>query len=114
MKYLCLIYEDQSRAPALPRETIEKAMADYQSFTDDLKEGGRCIEYGAFPPDTATTVRVRNGKLSTTDGPYAETKEQLGVYYLIEAKDLNEAIHVAERIPSAQWGSVEVRPVMEF
>ncbi len=114
MKYLCLIYEDQSRLPVLPKETVEKAMADYQSFTGELKKSGRCIAYGAFPPDTATTVRVRNGKLSATDGPFAETKEQLGVYYLIEAHDLNEAIRVAEKIPSAQWGSVEVRPVSEF
>ncbi|MGH7485916.1 MAG: YciI family protein, partial [bacterium] len=63
---------------------------------------------------TATTVRSRNGKVSTTDGPFAETKEQLGGYYLIEAKDLNDAIQVAGRIPSARFGSVEVRPIMEF
>ena len=65
------------------------------------------------PPDTAVTVRVRNGKVSTTDGPYAETKEQLGGYYLIEAADLNEAIRIAARIPAAQVGCVEVRPVAQ-
>ena len=114
MKYLCLIYEDQSQLPVLPQAEIEKAMAEYQAFTVDLKKSKHCIQYGAFPPNTTTTVRVRNGKLSMTDGPFAETKEQLGVYYLIEAADLNQAIRVAEKIPSARWGSVEIRPVMEF
>ena len=69
--------------------------------------------HGLQHTDTATTVRVRNGKVSTTDGPFAETKEQLGGYYLISAKDLNEAISIASRIPSAKWGSVEVRPVWD-
>ena len=114
MKYLCLIYEDQSKGANLPKEVIEQAMAQYHAYTSDLKQSGHCVEYGAFPPGTVTTLRVRNGKTSTTDGPYAETKEQLGVYYLLEAKDLNDAIRLAEKIPSAQWGSVEVRPVMEF
>ena len=66
------------------------------------------------PTETATTVRVRNGKISTTDGPFAETKEQLGGYYLINAKDLNDAIQVAAKIPSARAGSIEIRPIMEF
>jgi hypothetical protein len=67
-----------------------------------------------LPVNTATTVRVRNGKLSTTDGPFAETKEQLGGFYMIDARDLNEAIQVASRIPSAKTGSIEVRPIMVF
>ncbi len=114
MKYLCLIYEEQSKLPTLPKAQVEKAMAEYQAFTADLKKQGHCIQHGAFPPGTTTTIRVRNGRLSATDGPYAETKEQLGVYYLIEAKDLDAAILVAGNIPSAKWGSVEIRPVREF
>ena len=101
MKYLCLVYEDQSHGRKLPKSEIEKAMAAYDAFTSELKKSGRAIQYGALPPDTATTVRVRNGQRSVTDGPFIETKEQLGVYYLIEARDLNEAIRVAENIPSA-------------
>ena len=89
-------------------------MAEYWAFTDDIKKTGHHIaSNGLQPTKTATTVRVRNGKVSTTDGPFAETKEQLGGFYLIEAKDLNDAIQVAARIPSARWGSVEVRPVWE-
>lgn len=114
MKYMCLIYENQAEGATLPKAEIENAMADYQAFTGELKKSKRCLQHGAFQPNTATTVRVRNGKLLTTDGPFAETKEQLGVFYLIEANDLNEAIRVAQNIPSAKWGSVEVRPVREF
>lgn len=115
MKYLCLIYEDRSEGAKLPASEIDKAMAAYHAFTEELKRSGRCVQYGAFPPGSANTVvRVRKGTRSTTDGPFAETKEQLGVFYLIEAKDMDDAIQVAERIPSAQWGSVEVRPVAEF
>ena len=90
-------------------------MGEYFAFTDDIRRSGQYIGGNALQPTrTASTVRVRNGKLSTTDGPYVETKEQLGGYYLIEARDLNEAIQVASRIPGARFGGVEVRPVMEF
>jgi hypothetical protein len=90
-------------------------MDDYNAFTASIKNAGKYIGgEGLQPTETATTVRVRNGKLSTTDGPYVETKEQLGGYYLINAKDLNDAVQVASRIPGAQHGTVEVRPIMEF
>ena len=90
-------------------------MAEYGSFTEDIQKSGHMIGGEALQPThTATTVRVRNGKVSTTDGPFAETKEQLGGYYLIEGKDLNDAIQVAARIPGAKTGSVEVRPIMVF
>ena len=90
-------------------------MSEYFAFTEGIRQNGQYLGGNALQPvHTATTVRVRNGKMSTTDGPFAETKEQLGGYYLIEARDLNDAIQVASRIPSARIGSVEVRPIMEF
>jgi hypothetical protein len=113
MKYLCLIYSDQSQWASLPKAEWEKVMGDYVGFTKDIRESGHYIGGNALEPTmAATTVRVRNGKTSTTDGPFAETKEQLGGYYLIEARDLNDAIQVAARIPGAQYGCIEVRPVM--
>jgi hypothetical protein len=90
-------------------------MGEYFAFTEDIKNSGQYVDGNALQGvDTATTVRVRKGKTTTTDGPFAETKEQLGGYYMIEARDLNEAIQVAARIPSAKIGSVEVRPIMVF
>ena len=90
-------------------------MGEYFAFTEGIKKTGHYVGGEALKPvHTATTVRVRNGKMSTTDGPFAETKEQLGGYYMIEAKDLNEAIQVAAKIPSARTGSVEVRPIEVF
>jgi len=112
MKYLCLIYEDRVAGKTLPKADIEKAMKEYWAFEDSIKQSGHYLGSNALEnTETATTVRVRNGKISTTDGPFVETKEQLGGYYLIEAKDLNDAIQVAAQIPSARWGGVEVRPV---
>ena len=90
-------------------------MGEYFAFTEDIKKSGHYVGGKALQPvNTATSVRVRSGKMSTTDGPFAETKEQLGGYYLIEAKDLNDALQVASRIPSAKIGTVEVRPIQEF
>jgi hypothetical protein len=90
-------------------------MAEYGAYTQGLKDSGHYIGGNALQPTpSATTLRVRNGKISTTDGPFAETKEQLGGYYLINAKDLNDAIQVASKIPSAKFGSIEVRPIQEF
>ena len=90
-------------------------MGEYFGFTEGIKKSGHYLGGNALQPvQTATTVRVRNGKVSTTDGPFAETQEQLGGYYLIEAKDLNDAIQVAAKIPSSRIGSIEVRPIMEF
>ncbi len=115
MKYLCLIYEDHSQWPKFPKAEQDKFLAEYFAFSDGIKKSGHYLGSNALQPtNSATTVRVRQGKVGTTDGPFAETKEQLGGYYLIEAKDLNDAIQVAARIPSARWGAVEVRPIMEF
>ena len=112
MKYLCLVYQEEKQEANVPREQIEQAKQDYLAFAEDIKKSGHLLgSNGLKHTDAATTVRVRNGKVSTTDGPFAETKEQLGGYFLIEAKDLNDAIQVAARIPSAKWGSIEVRPV---
>jgi hypothetical protein len=113
MKYLCLIYTDQTHWTTLPKSDQEKMSAEYMAYTQGIQKSGHYLGGNALQPtQTATTVRVRNGKLSTTDGPFAETKEQLGGYYLVEAKDLNEAIQVASKIPGAKVGSVEVRPIM--
>ncbi|MBA3341709.1 MAG: YciI family protein [Gemmatimonadaceae bacterium] len=115
MKYLCLIYEDEKLWEKLPKEESDAIMGEYNTFTEDIGKSGHLVGGEALQPTaTATTVRVRNGKVSTTDGPFAETKEQLGGYYLLEAKDLNDAIQVAARIPSVRTGSVEVRPIMDF
>lgn len=114
MKYLCLIYEDESLWQKMAKADAEKIFGEYFAFTDSIKKSGHHLGSNPLQPThTATTVRVRNGKVSTTDGPFAETKEQLGGYYLIEAKDLNDAIQVASRIPGARLGSIEVRPIME-
>lgn len=114
MNYLCLIYSDETVWPKLPKTETDKMMGEYLEFTDDIRKSGHYLGGNRLQPThAATTVRIRNGKLSTTDGPYAETKEQLGGYYLIQAKDLNEAIQIASRIPGARIGGIEVRPVWE-
>ncbi|HEX9563142.1 MAG TPA: YciI family protein [Gemmatimonadaceae bacterium] len=115
MRYLCLIYEDQKQMSAMSKSELDAFIGEYFAFTDDIKKSGHYLGGEALQPvQTATTVRVRNGKVSPTDGPFAETKEQLGGFYLINARDLNDAIQVAAKIPGARWGSVEVRPIMEF
>ena len=112
MRYLCLIYSDEKQWDTMSEAEMNAVMGEYFAFTDDIKKSGHYVAGDALKPTaTATSVRVRNGKLSTTDGPFAETKEQLGGYYLIEARDLNDAIQVAARIPSARMGTVEVRPI---
>jgi hypothetical protein len=113
MKYLCLIYDNEQEWADMPKARSDALMADYFAFSDDLAKSGKMIAGEALHPvHTATTVRIRDGRMVTTDGPYAETKEQLGGFYLIDAADLNEAIQVAARIPSAALGCVEVRPIM--
>jgi hypothetical protein len=114
MKYLCLIYnEEEARAASYSKEQGDAIRGEYMAFTDDIRKSGHLLGGEALQPThTATTVRVRNGKVSTTDGPYAETKEQLGGFYLVDARDLNDAIQIAARIPGAKWGSVEVRPIL--
>jgi hypothetical protein len=113
MKYLCLIYENEQAWANAPKDKIDAMMGEYYAFSDDIRKSGHYVGgSGLQPTTTATTVRVRNGKVSTTDGPFAETKEQLGGFYLIEAKDLNDAIQVASRIPGAKLGSIEIRPTL--
>jgi hypothetical protein len=112
MKFLCLVYQEEKQEANVPKDMIEHAKRDYWKFAEDIKQSGNYVgSHGLQHTDKATTVRVRDGKISTTDGPFAETKEQLGGYFLIEAKDQREAIQIASRIPSAKWGSIEVRPV---
>ena len=114
MKYLCLIYSDEPAWRKLPKADELSMMSEYREFTESIKSSGQWLSgFRLQDTDTATTVRIRNGKVSTTDGPFAETKEQLGGFYLIEARDLNDAIQVAGRIPGARMGSIEVRPVWE-
>lgn len=115
MKYLCLLYDDERVWATMSKPDIDAVMGDYFAFTSGIQASGQYVAGEALEPThTATTVRVRNGKAMTTDGPFAETKEQLGGFYLIEAKDLNEAIAVAAKIPAARTGCVEVRPVVDF
>jgi hypothetical protein len=115
MKYLCLIYESERQWESMPKDQADAIFGEYFAFTDGIKKSGHHLGGEALQPtQSATTVRVRNGKLSTTDGPFAETKEQLGGFYLIQANDLNDAIQVASRIPGARFGSIEVRPVVDF
>jgi hypothetical protein len=114
MKYLCLIYADETAWEQLPKSDELNMMADYRAFGESIKSSGHLISgFRLQNTPTATTVRVRNGRMSTTDGPFAETKEQLGGFYLIEARDLNDAVQVAGRIPGARMGSIEVRPIWE-
>ena len=115
MKYLCLIYDDERKWETMGKADADAMMVEYFAFTEGIKTSGHYLGGNALQPTpTASTVRVRQGKISTTDGPFAETKEQLGGYYLIEARDLNDAIQVAAKIPSARIGSIEVRPIMVY
>jgi hypothetical protein len=111
MKYLCLIYADPV-IEQMPKAELTRYLEECAEFTDAIRQNGHYLG-GDRLAHGATTVRVRQGRVSTTDGPFAETREQLGGYYLIDAKDLNEAIRVAARIPGARKGCVEVRPVAE-
>ena len=113
MKFLCLICAE-TVMEQMPQAEAEKHFRDYAEFTEAIRRSGHFVGCNRLlPPQAATTIRVRKGTVSTTDGPYAETKEQLGGYYVIEAKDLNEAIRVAAKIPGAWHGCVEVRPIAE-
>lgn len=113
MQYMLLIYHNEANWPGAEEEA--KMMGEYQAFTQDIVKTGKFKAGDRLQPtSTATTVRVRNGKATTIDGPFAETKEQLGGYYMVEANDLDEAIAIAARIPGARWGSIEVRPVFQM
>ena len=110
MQYMLLIYHNEAAQPAAAE--LAKMMEEYRAFTQDIVQAGKFKAADRLQPTaTARTVRVRNARTETIDGPFAETKEQLGGYYLVEAKDIDEATAIAARIPGARWGSVEVRPV---
>ena len=114
MKYLCLIYSDEKSIKFTEAEG-KAFMGEYMAFTEDIRSKGQFLAgEPLMPADTATTVRLRNGKVSATDGPFAETKEQLGGFYLVEARDLNEAIQIAAKIPTARMGCIEVRQVRQY
>ncbi len=113
MQYLLLIYEQESTWAAIPDAERQKIYADYGALIEDMKKAGNYIGgHQLQPVATASTVRVRNSKKAVTDGPFAETKEQLGGYFLVEAKDLDDALALAARVPSSKTGSIEVRPVV--
>jgi hypothetical protein len=115
VRYLLSIYEDESRWATMTPEEGGRIMQGYRAFGEEAEKAGAYVGGdGLQPTSTATTVRVRGGERLTTDGPFAETKEQLGGFYLLECKDLDEAIEWAAKIPGAQHGSVEIRPVMVF
>jgi hypothetical protein len=113
MKYLLLIYDNEASMAGLPEAEQGALFEGYMDYTRAIRKSGNYLGGEALEPvATATTVRVRDGKTVTTDGPFAETREQLGGYYLVEAKDLDEAIALAARIPSSRYGCIEVRPIM--
>jgi hypothetical protein len=115
MKYACLIYDEEKKLGVMSKEDSQKFMGEYFQFTEGIRKSGHYVAGEALQPiQSATSLRHRGGKLSTTDGPFAETKEQFGGFYLIEARDLDEAIQIASRIPSVRTGTVEVRPVVDF
>ena len=114
MKYMLLIHDTENRWGALSDDERQQIMADYRRFTEEIRASGHFRAGSQLQPtSTATTVRVRSGKRLVTDGPFAETREQLGGYYLVEARDLDEAIGLAERLPSAKMGTIEIRPLAE-
>jgi hypothetical protein len=113
MKYLLLIYENEASFAGISEAEQGKIFQEYMDYSKGIRKSGNYIAGQALQPvSTATTVRVKNGKTLTTDGPFAETREQLGGFYMVEAKDLDEAIKLAAGIPGARTGSIEVRPIM--
>jgi hypothetical protein len=112
MQYMLLIYSDEKAFASLPQAELGKVLNEFNAFTKSIKDGGQFRAADRLQSvASATTVRVREGKTLTAHGPFAETREQLGGYYLVEAKDLDEAIAIAARIPGARLGSIEVRPI---
>jgi hypothetical protein len=115
MRYVCLIYDNERELGSMSKSDADAFMGAYGQFTESIKKSGHYVAGEALQPvRTATSLRSRSGKLSTTDGPFMETKEQLGGFYLIEARDLDEARQIAARIPSIKTGTIEVRPVVDF
>lgn len=114
MKYMCLVYVEEAILNGLSKSDRQSLSDESLAYYDELQKKGQCLAASPLHPvETAATVRVRNGKASTTDGPFAETKEQLGGFFLLDVPDLNDAIRVASMIPAARIGSIEVRPVKE-
>ncbi len=115
MRYMLLIYSDESLYPKMSEADTNQLMQEYGEFTEAVQKAGVLKESDRLHPTTAaTTVRVRNRDTLTTDGPFAETKEQFGGFYLIDVKDLDEAIAWAAKVPTAKYGTVEVRPIWEY
>jgi hypothetical protein len=113
MKYLLLIYGNEAAMQSATKSDVEQMHAAYGAYTEALQKAGVIVGGERLRPSASgTTVRVADGKTKVLDGPYAETKEQLGGFYMIDAKDLDDAIAVAARIPSARFGSIEVRPIV--
>ena len=115
MQYMLVIYDTEGSMGAMTADQRNAFMGEYGAYTEGLRAAGKFVAGDALQPTaTATSVRVRDGERLVTDGPFAETKEQLGGYFLVEAKDLDEAIHIAGKIPAARYGSIEARPIMKF
>ena len=115
MKYLCLVYLEEKKLNALTDTEMDALVADALAYDETLRRSGHYVASNALQPvKTATTLRPRKGKVSISDGPFAATREQLGGFILIDAKDLNDALHVAAKIPPGRIGSIEVRPVREL
>ena len=115
MKYLCLVYHEEAKIDALPKSEYDAIVCEVLDYREELRHSGHYIASSPLEPvQAAATIRVRGGKVSITDGPFAETKEQLGGFYLIDARDLNEAIRLASKMPPARLGCIEVRPIKEF
>ena len=115
MRYLCLIYLDEKQLAAMPQAEMDALNERHLALNEDLLKSGHFVEAEALTPgSSATCIRVRNGRTAVTDGPYAETKEMVAGFYLVEARDLNEAISVAARLPAAPLGTVEVRPCRDL
>lgn len=115
MRYMMLIYDNEALAESQSEAEQQAVFAEYGVFTQEVREKG-VLEGGdpLLPTTAATTVRVKNGKRMTTDGPFAETKEQLAGYYILNCKSLDEALNLAAKIPAAKYGCIEVRPIMEM
>ncbi|BCE00239.1 hypothetical protein TYM08_P0302 [Marinicellulosiphila megalodicopiae] len=115
MQYLCLIYEAESLYEKMDESQMGELMAQYDEFTQDIQTSGQLVAGDALmPSNTATCVQIIDGKVSTKSGPFEQTHEQLGGYYLVEAKSEEEAVLIASKIPAAKTGTIEIRPVMTF
>jgi hypothetical protein len=115
MKYMCLIYYDDKKLDAMPKSEFEALVDEALEYDEELQKTGNSLARGALQSvETATSIRIHGGKISVTDGPYIETKENIGGIVIIEARDLNEAIQMASKLPPARLGGVEVRPIREL